>query len=35
MSQEEKKESEETKDEKKNADIPEDKLSVTHHSGGR
>ncbi|MDE0686094.1 MAG: peptidase S10 [Candidatus Poribacteria bacterium] len=32
MSQEEKKESEETKDEEKNADIPEDKLSVTHHS---
>ena len=32
MSEEEKKESEETKDEEKNADIPEDKLSVTHHS---
>ena len=32
MSQQEKKESEETKDEEKNADIPEDKLSVTHHS---
>ena len=32
MSQEEKNESEETKDEEKNADIPEDKLSVTHHS---
>ena len=32
MSQEEKKESEETKDEEKNADTPEDKLSVTHHS---
>ena len=32
MSQEEKKESEETKDEEKNNDIPEDKLSVTHHS---
>ena len=32
MSQEEKKASEETKDEEKNSDIPEDKLSVTHHS---
>ena len=32
MSQEEKKESEETKDEEKNDDTPEDKLSVTHHS---
>ncbi len=32
MSQEGKKASEETKDEEKNADIPEDKLSVTHHS---
>ena len=32
MSEEEKKESEETKDEEKNSDIPEDKLSVTHHS---
>ena len=32
MSQEEKKESEETKDEEKNGDTPEDKLSVTHHS---
>ncbi|MXV73380.1 peptidase S10 [Candidatus Poribacteria bacterium] len=32
MSEEVKKESEETKDEEKNADIPEDKLSVTHHS---
>ncbi len=32
MSQEEKKASEETKDEEQNADIPEDKLSVTHHS---
>ena len=32
MSQEEKKASEETKDEEKNNDIPEDKLSVTHHS---
>ena len=32
MSQEEKNESEETKDEEKSADIPEDKLSVTHHS---
>ena len=32
MNQEEKKESEETKDEGKHPDIPEDKLSVTHHS---
>ena len=32
MSQEEKKESEETKNDEKNPDIPEDKLSVTHHS---
>ncbi len=32
MSQAEKKESEETKDEGKHPDIPEDKLSVTHHS---
>lgn len=32
MSQEEKKESDETKDEEKNSEIPEDKLSVTHHS---
>ncbi|RKU20948.1 peptidase S10 [Candidatus Poribacteria bacterium] len=32
MSQEEKKESEETKDDAKKPDIPEDKLSVTHHS---
>ena len=32
MSQEEKKESEQTKDEEKKPDIPEDKLSVTHHS---
>ena len=32
MSQEEKKESEETKDDEKKPDIPEDKLSVTHHS---
>lgn len=32
MSQEEKRESEETKDEGKHPDIPEDKLSVTHHS---
>ena len=32
MSQEEKKQSEETTDEEKNADSPEDKLSVTHHS---
>ena len=32
MSEEEKNESEETKDEEKDADIPEDKLSVTHHS---
>ena len=32
MSQEEKNASEETKDEEKNNDIPEDKLSVTHHS---
>ena len=32
MSQEEKKGSEETKDEGKHPDIPEDKLSVTHHS---
>ena len=29
---EEEKQSEETKDEEKNSDIPEDKLSVTHHS---
>lgn len=32
MSQAEKRESEETKDEGKHPDIPEDKLSVTHHS---
>ena len=32
MSQEKKKESEQTKDEEKKPDIPEDKLSVTHHS---
>ena len=32
MNQEEKKEPEETKDEGKHPDIPEDKLSVTHHS---
>lgn len=32
MSEEEKKASEEAKDEEKNNDIPEDKLSVTHHS---
>ena len=32
MSQAEKKESEETKTERKQPDIPEDKLSVTHHS---
>ena len=32
MSQEEKKESEETTDEQKNGDTPEDKLSITHHS---
>jgi len=32
MSQEQKKGSEETKDEGKHPDIPEDKLSVTHHS---
>ena len=32
MSQEEKKESEETKNAEKKPDIPEDKLSVTHHS---
>ena len=32
MSAEEKNESEETKDEEKDVDIPEDKLSVTHHS---
>ena len=32
MSEEEKNESEETKDEEKDVDIPEDKLSVTHHS---
>ena len=32
MSAEEKKESEKTKDEEKNDEIPEDKLSVTHHN---
>ena len=32
MSEEETNESEETKDKEKNDDIPEDKLSVTHHS---
>ncbi len=32
MSQEGKKESEEMKDEEENSEIPEDKLSVTHHS---
>ena len=32
MSQEEKKESEETTDEEKQPDVPEDKLSVTHHT---
>ena len=32
MSQEEKKESQETKNEDKKPDIPEDKLSVTHHT---
>ena len=32
MSKEEKNESEETTDEEKDAEIPEDKLSVTHHS---
>ena len=32
MSEEQKNESEETKDEEKNDDAPEDKLSVTHHS---
>ena len=32
MSQEEKKESEETKDEEKKPEVPEDNISVTHHT---